>query len=135
VNNGDHTEGSGLSDATIYTVGVHGSEVFPIVSDMPFDALTIGNHEMYDNSTVEFMVASGFVSGWGGRYLTSSVLNATTGEHFGSSHVILEGAHSGVKILVFGFLYHQRDACAAVTSQDPAEVLLIYPANLLLRRI
>ena len=53
LNNGDHVEGSGLSDASVYTNGIHGYDLFPLIGMMPFDALNIGNHDLYDNSTVE----------------------------------------------------------------------------------
>lgn len=83
LNNGDHTEGSGLSDASVYTVGAHGVDLFPLISLMPFDALTIGNHDLYDDSTVRAMEDGGFIEGWGGRYLTSNTVNKTTGVEIG----------------------------------------------------
>lgn len=120
LNNGDHVEGSGLSDASVYVSGVHGVELFPLIAKMPFDALTIGNHDLYLNSTIGHMVDADFINHWNGTYLTSTVRNATTGLHIGSTHTILKGLNQGVKLLVFGFLYHQTDACAAVHVEDPA---------------
>jgi 2',3'-cyclic-nucleotide 2'-phosphodiesterase (5'-nucleotidase family) len=76
LNNGDHTEGSGLSDASVYTAGVHGYDLFPLIQLMPFDALTIGNHDLYDTSTVSFMKhESGFIDSWAGNYLTSNTVS------------------------------------------------------------
>ncbi len=46
---------------------------------MPYDAITIGNHELYHNETVGTMRDSGFVESWQGRYLTANVLDASTG--------------------------------------------------------
>ena len=63
---------------------------------MPFSALNIGNHDLYDDSTVEYMTGeSGFVEGWDGAYVTSNVFNATTGKHIGSPYTILKGPNSG----------------------------------------
>ncbi|GMH82114.1 hypothetical protein TrVE_jg12982 [Triparma verrucosa] len=125
LNNGDHVEGSGLSDASVYTNGIHGYDLFPLIGMMPFDALNIGNHDLYDNSTVEYMTgASNFVEGWNGNYLTSNVYNATTNDNIGSTHTILKGENSDTSILVFGFLYHQTDACAAVNVEDPSDTVL-----------
>ena len=84
VNSGDHTEGSGLSDASMYTTGIHGYDLFPLVQMMPFDALTVGNHDLYDDSTIGYMTgASGFVDSWKGAYLTSNTVNAATGKVVG----------------------------------------------------
>lgn len=120
LNNGDHVEGSGLSDASVYTTGIHGYDLFPLISLMPFDALTIGNHDLYDDSTISYMKhESGFIDGWKGRYLTSNTFNATTNESIGSQYLILVGPNAGTKVLVFGFLYHMTDSCDTITVQDP----------------
>ncbi len=72
---GDIVEGTGLSDAT----AVHGERILPIVQRMPYDAITIGNHELYHSETVLALRDSGFVAAWRGRYLTGNVLDASTG--------------------------------------------------------
>jgi len=124
VNNGDHVEGSGLSDASMYLPPyIHGFNLFPLIQLMPFDALTIGNHDVYDDSTVTFMQESGFVESWGGRYLTSNTRNASTGKTIGSKYTVLSGPNSGVKIMLFGFLYHMTDSCDTVVVEDPAQVV------------
>jgi len=124
LNNGDHTEGSGLSDASVYTVGIHGYDLFPLIQMMPFDALTVGNHDLYDDSTIEYMSgASGFIDSWEGNYLTSNTVNATTGETVGEKYTILTGPVSGVSVLVFGFLYHMTDCCDSVVVEDPIDTV------------
>ena len=129
LNNGDHVEGSGLSDASVYTNGVHGYDLFPLIGMMPFDALNIGNHDLYDNATITFMKndpASGvdgvtpFVDSWKGNYLTSNTVNVTTKETIGEKYTILTGEVSGRKLLVYGFLYHMTDSCSAVVVEDPS---------------
>ena len=99
---------------------VHGADLFPLISMMPFDALNVGNHDLYDNSTVEFMETSGFIDGWNGSYLTSNVMNATTGETLGERYTVITGEASGAKVLVMGFLYYQTDACQGVTVKAPS---------------
>ena len=93
VNNGDHVEGSGLSDATLYTTGIHGSSLFPIISQMPFDVLTVGNHDLYDDETIDFMIDSGFIDGWNKRYLTSNTFKNDNNEltRVGAPYVVMEG--------------------------------------------
>jgi 2',3'-cyclic-nucleotide 2'-phosphodiesterase (5'-nucleotidase family) len=72
---GDIVEGTGLSDAS----SVHGERILPIVQQVPYDAITIGNHELYHSETVRALRDSGFIAGWHGRYLTANVLDASTG--------------------------------------------------------
>jgi len=108
----------------MYTVGIHGYDLFPLISLMPFDALTVGNHDLYDDGTIDYMKhGSGFIDGWNGTYLTSNTLNATTMEPVGSRYTVMEGPNSGVRILTFGFLYHQTDSCGSVVVEDPASVV------------
>ena len=87
---------------------------------MPFDALNIGNHDLYDDSTVSFMSDSGFIGSWNGTYLTSNVLQAATGEPVGDRYAILKGPNSGVMLLTFGFLYHMTDHCPSGERYPPA---------------
>ena len=56
-NSGDIVDGTGLAGAT----AVDGAALTPIIRQMPFAALTCGNHELYINSTVENLVQSGFI--------------------------------------------------------------------------
>jgi len=122
VNNGDHVEGSGLSDATLYTSAkIHGAELFPIISQMPFDVLTIGNHDLYDDETVGFMVESGFIGNWDGHYLTSNTFSSNDHSRIGSPYIILEGEVKHQKVMFFGFLYHMKDSCGTITVTDPAD--------------
>jgi hypothetical protein len=71
---------------------------------MPWDAVTIGNHEAYNNAVVELMQDS-LIPNFQGKYLTSNVLKSDTKEPFGGSRYrLLEGKKHTV--LVFGFLYN-----------------------------
>ena len=106
LNSGDLLEGTGLSDST----PVHGEAVTPIVEQMPYDAIVVGNHELGHDATVLHLQDSGFLKHWGGRYLTSNVFWAEgsgprAGEPLGSRHTVLTGPNTGVRLLVFGFLF------------------------------
>ena len=108
--NGDVVDGTGLSGVT----RVDGAAVFPLLQSMPYDALNLGNHELYHNATVtDGLVGSGFIRHWNGTYLSSNTLLASTDRPLGARYKLLRGAH-GSRILVFGFLYNMRDACSAV---------------------
>ena len=109
--NGDVVDGTGLTAAG----SVDGQLLFPLLQSVPYDALGIGNHELYKNSTVlrGLLGEKGFVSHWGGKYLTSNVQMAN-GAPLGSRSITLHGRF-GQKILVMGFLYEMPDHCGAVT--------------------
>ena len=113
LDNGDVIDGTGLSN----TANDHCSHLLPLLREVPFDALNCGNHELYDSATMEAMNSSGYISSWGGRYLTSNLLNATTSEPLGSRYTVMIGPTSGVRLLTFGFMYEMAEAegrCAAI---------------------
>ena len=123
-NSGDVLDGTGISNLS----PVNGEEVLPLVRAIPFDAVTIGNHELYRSSTVANMASSGFISHWreGQAFVTSNVLSAdasalsdaakTVGDPVGSRYTVLEGAF-GRSVLVLGFLYNMDDHCDNVEVQ------------------
>ena len=61
-----------------------------------------------------------FIASWGGHYLTSNTVNATTHAPMGGTSLFLTGPNAGTKLLVFGFLYYMTDCCEGVVVQDPA---------------
>lgn len=107
VMNGDINDGTGLStDPPV--------ELVPLLQRMPWDAVTIGNHELYKNEFIEYLTKpDGFIPFWGDRYLTANVVNATTGTPLGRTHKFLRGTH-GTTLLTLGFLYEMTDAGSAV---------------------
>lgn len=113
VMNGDFMDGTGLSTypPTYLT---------PILQRMPWDALNIGNHELYQNSTVEH-IRDHFVDAWDGRYLTSNVLLESTHRPIGSRYRILHGKHTS--LLTFGFLYNMANYCGASIVEPVEEVV------------
>ena len=104
VMNGDFMDGTGLSTYPP-------SHLTPILEKMPWDALNIGNHELYTNETIEHITEGGFAEYWGSKYVTSNVLRADDGKALGplggTRHLVLNGPTA--KVLVFGFLYDMTD--------------------------
>jgi 2',3'-cyclic-nucleotide 2'-phosphodiesterase (5'-nucleotidase family) len=95
----------GISNAS----PVDGEELFPILMNVPFDAMAIGNHECYGGDTINAMITTNYISSRKGTYLTSNVLLSSTMQPLGSRYTVLTGANSGVKLLVFGMLYNMND--------------------------
>ena len=88
---------------------------------MPWDALTIGNHEFCKNATVEFFTQDGgFVSHWNGKYPTSNVAMADLKQPIGDRYTYLYGKHTDSTILTFGFLYNFEHNCP-ITIVEPVE--------------
>eukprot|EP00929_Paragymnodinium_shiwhaense_P101829 TRINITY_DN65016_c0_g1_i1.p1 TRINITY_DN65016_c0_g1~~TRINITY_DN65016_c0_g1_i1.p1 ORF type:complete len:542 (+),score=48.36 TRINITY_DN65016_c0_g1_i1:67-1692(+) len=116
VMNGDINDGTGLStDPPV--------ELVPLLQRMPWDVVTVGNHELYKNEFIDYLVRpGGFVEHWGDRYLTANVVNRTTGKPIGSTHKFLHGMH-GTTLLAFGFLYNMTDSGSAVSVRQAGEVV------------
>jgi len=117
VQNGDLNDGTGFSR-------MPPEALVPLLQKMPFDALTTGNHELYHNEMIEYLAQpGGFVDSWGGRFLTSNVLNATTLEPIGARSRLLVGRTAGKRVLAFGFLYDMRDHGDAVVVRPVEEIV------------
>ena len=117
------------------------SYLIPILEKMSFDAVNVGNHELYRDSVVDYMTrTAGLVEFLGDRYLTSNVVHAGTKTHIGTSAIsfvtkeigliyvvsgfplnILKGKNSNV--MVFGFLYNMVGASELVTVQAVESVM------------
>jgi len=120
VMNGDFMDGTGLStNPPAYLT--------PILQRMPWDAINIGNHELYKNSTVEFISQQdGFVDFWEGKYLTSNVIHKDAGpidRPIGERYRFLNAPLTGKTILTFGFLYNFKENCEITTVEDVEGVL------------
>jgi 2',3'-cyclic-nucleotide 2'-phosphodiesterase (5'-nucleotidase family) len=143
VNNGDFVHGTGL------TGNGDPSSLVPLLEIMPWDAVNCGNHELYEESIVEYMTRpGGYVDWWGDRYLTANVMKARpqkeeeeeegSKEEGGSSsdgdiigdedleplgrrYKILEGKKSN--LLVFGFLYNLPNPCDLIHIQNVEDVV------------
>lgn len=111
LNNGDVVDGTGLSTYPP-------DKILPIVQQMPYDALTIGNHELYHETSVRYMQESGYFEFWGGRYLTSNTFDSETNEHLANKFAFLSGPETNSTILTFGFLYNMKNNCEITTVQS-----------------
>ena len=96
-------DGNGLSDA----IKPDGAVSDPIFTNLNYDLLTIGNHELY-LSDVAYETFNKVGKVYGERYLTSNVqiLNRTTGqyEYFGNKFRYFT-TEKGLNIMAFGVLY------------------------------
>eukprot|EP00802_Teleaulax_amphioxeia_P008441 Tamp_08450.p1 GENE.Tamp_08450~~Tamp_08450.p1 ORF type:complete len:541 (-),score=151.44 Tamp_08450:702-2324(-) len=111
-NSGDIVDGTGLAGAT----AIDGQGILPIIRQMPFAAITCGNHELYIDSTIGNMVQSGFIDSWKGRYIQGNIRNSTTNALLGTPYAHIAGA-MGTELVVLGFLYNMWDSCKSVTVQ------------------
>ncbi|KAL3940201.1 MAG: hypothetical protein SGBAC_005208 [Bacillariaceae sp.] len=76
VMNGDFMDGTGLSTRPP-------KYLTPLLKQMPFDVVNLGNHELYDNATINFILDE-FIPDWNGHYLTSNSLYEPTRQPLGS---------------------------------------------------
>ncbi|KAF9326523.1 hypothetical protein BGZ91_001893 [Linnemannia elongata] len=97
VDSGDLHDGNGLGDAT----PVNGQYTRPIYQKINYDALSIGNHELYVNEVAENTYRD-FVPGWGKRYLF------------------------GTRVMSYGFLYNFNGA-ANNTIVEPSNFTVTLP--------
>mmetsp|Transcript_38787 Transcript_38787/g.121189 ORF Transcript_38787/g.121189 Transcript_38787/m.121189 type:complete len:541 (-) Transcript_38787:190-1812(-) len=126
--NGDINDGTGLSASAADHVAYLG----PLLQRAPYDALNIGNHELYTRNgggaiggpacPIVGLRDSGYIANWKGRYLTSNVVWADSREPVGSRFKVVEGEF-GTQLLVFGFLYNMDDHCNAVDVENVSEVV------------
>lgn len=96
----------------------------PLLEKMPWDAVNVGNHELYHPSVVAYaQQPASFVPWWGERYLSATVVlqNGDEMKPFGNHYRILHGRHSSV--LVFGFLYDMKGYADTVTVQEVETVV------------
>jgi 2',3'-cyclic-nucleotide 2'-phosphodiesterase (5'-nucleotidase family) len=117
IHNGDFIDGTGLSTYP----PVH---LEPILLKMPWDAVTVGNHDVYKSETVLHMSRTGgFIEKLGGRYLTSNVIDSQSGEPLGQRFRYLKGNHTTV--LTFGFIYNLEEGIGSpLVKVEPVEVVV-----------
>ncbi|ORZ01086.1 Metallo-dependent phosphatase-like protein [Syncephalastrum racemosum] len=103
VDTGDTHDGNGLSDTT----DPKGLVSQPMLTHIPYDILSIGNHELYANEITQD-VYHNFVPHWRGRYLTSNVYikdaHSNQTVPIGEKYTYFTGEF-GTRVLAFGFLF------------------------------
>lgn len=123
VMNGDWIDGTGLA------MNGDPSRLIPLLEKMPYDAVNVGNHELYKDAVIECMTRTGGLVEWfGKKYLSSNVMRhaaaaegattatATAEQPIGHRYRILRGKHANV--LTFGFLYNMKNSAPSVTVQE-----------------
>jgi len=116
VVNGDWIDGTGLA-----TNG-DPSNLIPLLEKMPWDALNIGNHELYREEVINYMTRpGGFVNWWGSRYLSSNIVHTDTMKPIGNRYRLLKGKNSIV--MTFGFLYNMKTNSPVVTVEEVESVM------------
>ncbi|KAG9051650.1 hypothetical protein FS837_000037 [Tulasnella sp. UAMH 9824] len=113
VDSGDMHDGNGLSDG-FPEGGVDGHETNKIFARMPYDALAIGNHELY-KYPITLDVYKNFAPKWKGRYLTSNV-NITMVSPSGQVTNVPVG---GRKVTALGVLFNFVNYARNTTVQEP----------------
>lgn len=121
VMNGDFMDGTGLST-------IPPSHLLPILMKMPWDAVNLGNHELYHAETVAYMEESGFIQHWKGNYLTTNTYWANRGNTthripLGARYTYLWAPTNEALILTFGFLYNFQDNCNTTFVQRVQETV------------
>ncbi|KAI9276032.1 Metallo-dependent phosphatase-like protein [Sporodiniella umbellata] len=104
VDTGDTHDGDGLSDVT----NPKGKETLPLIANIPYDLLTIGNHELYvANITTD--TVKNFVPHWKDRYLAANVylkdVNSNKTVQLGNKYTYFQGKF-GTRVLAYGFLFN-----------------------------
>jgi 2',3'-cyclic-nucleotide 2'-phosphodiesterase (5'-nucleotidase family) len=117
VMNGDWIDGTGLA------MNGDGTHLIPILEKMNFDAVTVGNHELYSNNVIAQMLQpAGLIEFLGHRYVSSNVMRSErTDRSIGNLYTLLRGRHAN--LLVFGFLYEMTDAGNLVTVKQVSAVV------------
>ncbi|CAO3675668.1 unnamed protein product [Rhizopus microsporus] len=104
VDTGDTHDGDGLSDVT----DPRGEVSQPLLTNIPYDLLTIGNHELYvNNITVDTI--KNFIPHWKDRYLAANVyfkdLHNNKTVQIGNKYTYFKGEF-GTRVLAYGFLFN-----------------------------
>lgn len=118
VMNGDWIDGTGLA------MNGDPSKLIPILERMPYDAMNVGNHELYKNSVIsKASETAGLIESFGHRYLSSNVVhnNSVDASPLGYTHRILSGKNA--RVLTMGFLFNMTNADDLVTVRPVEDVL------------
>lgn len=102
VDSGDLHDGTGFGDATT----PNGRFTLPIFKQLPYDLLSIGNHELYTTQIANNTYRN-FAPSWGGRYVTSNVDIYDNGirKPFSQQYAYFE-TKFGIRIMSFAFIFN-----------------------------
>lgn len=101
IDGGDIIEGTGLSDVT----DVRGEIIYSLASRLPFDIMTIGNHDM-DNADSAAFLSDHSDTLFGDRFIsTNTYRNSDGAPLIQHTHKYLT-FKNGIRAMVFSFLFH-----------------------------
>ena len=123
VMNGDFVDGTGLS------MNRNVDALLPILERMHYDAINVGNHELYTDQLIEQISSpGGFIEWYGDKYISSNVRFNTSipsrsssnlqgqqsdeAKPIGKYYYMLKGKHFSV--LTFGFLYNMQNYAPSI---------------------
>ena len=95
------------------------TELIGILKQMPFDAMTLGNHEAYESAVVKEMNKT-LIPAMQDHYLTSNTLLTETLKPLGSRYKVLKGRNT---VLVFGFMYNLHNPSQLLTVEHVQDVV------------
>ncbi|MBW0484402.1 hypothetical protein O181_024117 [Austropuccinia psidii MF-1] len=125
VDTGDLHDGNGLSDAEpLFHPGTPpGTASGKFFARVPYDILTIGNHELYQLQVAQTMHEN-FAPIWKGSYLTSNVNITTSGKSvpLGSRYRKFKTAQ-GRQVTAFGIIFHFTGNINGTIVQPPSELI------------
>lgn len=106
IDSGDLHDGTGFGDATT----PNGKFTLPIFKQLPYDLLSIGNHELYTTQIANDTYRN-FAPNWGGRYVTSNVDIYDDGvrKPFSNRYAYWQ-TKFGVRIMSFAFICESNTA-------------------------
>ncbi|WVN90586.1 uncharacterized protein L203_105826 [Cryptococcus depauperatus CBS 7841] len=119
IDAGDHHDGSGLVSSSPLSASLT-EDVFSLI---PYDVITIGNHELYHYSDALDEYQN--IERWGGRYVTSNVnITIPTAQGFesvpiGKTHLKFQ-TKQGRKVTAFGVIFDFKVHDKGITLQKPS---------------
>ena len=115
VMNGDFLHGSALSQNPPQALT-------PILQHMPWDLITLGNHDLELEDTIHYLQQPGaLVDAWGPALVTSNILYGK--QPFGHRYRFIHLPRANQTILCFGFLYNMQDNDPTVTVENVQDVI------------
>lgn len=115
VMNGDFLHGSALSQNPPKALA-------PILQHMPWDLVTLGNHDIELKDTIQYLHQPGaLIDSWGPALVTSNILYGE--QPFGHRYRFIHLPRANQTILCFGFLYNMQDNDPTVTVENVQDVI------------
>lgn len=101
IDGGDIIEGTGLSDVT----DIRGEIIYNIASQIPFDIMTIGNHDMDNADSASFLNDHSDIL-FGDRFISTNTYRSNDSLPLIQHTYKYMTLKNGLRILVFSFLFH-----------------------------